>query len=300
MDKIGFLGLGTMGGPMARNILKKGYAVRAFDLNPAAIERHVAAGGTAAATTADIAEGSDIVITMLPDGPDVERAVLGEDGLVHVMKPGSVLVDMSTIDPAVTRRVGAALAEKGIGMVDSPVGKTADHAVAGTLTLMVGGDPALVTRVRPVLDCMGTDFFYCGDLGMGEALKLTNNFLAATILSATSEALVMGAKAGLTLELMTSVMKTTMAWNNQLAVALPKKGLAGDFTAGFMVKLGQKDQRLAITMAKALGVETPVGSSAFDVLTKASEIGFAELDVSSVLKLREEQAGVTVRVNPNA
>ena len=149
MDKIGFLGLGTMGGPMARNILKKGYAVRAFDLNPAAIERHVAAGGTAAATTADIAEGSDIVITMLPDGPDVERAVLGEDGLVHVMKPGSVLVDMSTIDPAVTRRVGAALAEMGIGLVDSPVGKTADDAVAGTLPVLTRRSTLLLASPGP-------------------------------------------------------------------------------------------------------------------------------------------------------
>jgi 3-hydroxyisobutyrate dehydrogenase-like beta-hydroxyacid dehydrogenase len=300
MERIGFLGLGTMGGPMARNILKKGYAVKAIDLNPTAIESHVAAGGTAAMSIADLADGADIVITMLPDGPDVERVVLAEGGLVHSMRPGAVLIDMSTIDPAVTRRVGAALAEKGIGMIDSPVGKTADHAVAGTLTLMVGGPRELVDRVKPVLDCMGTDFFYCGDLGMGEALKLTNNFLAATILSATSEALVMGTKAGLTLELMTSVMKTTMAWNNQLAVALPKKGLAGDFTAGFMVKLGQKDQRLALAMAKALGVETPVGSSAFDVLTKASQSGFADLDVTSVLRLREEQAGVTVRAKQDA
>lgn len=300
MDKIGFLGLGTMGGPMARNILKRGYEVKAFDLNPAAIESHVAAGGTAAANVAEIAEGSDIVITMLPDGPDVEHVVLGAGGLVHVMEPGTVLVDMSTIDPAVSRRVGAALAERGIGMVDSPVGKTADHALAGTLTLMVGGDPTIVERVRPVLECMGADFFYCGELGMGEALKLTNNFLAATILSATSEALVMGVKAGLTLELMTSVMKTTMAWNNQLAVALPKKALAGDFGAGFMVKLGQKDQRLAITMARALGVETPVGSAAYDVLSSAAAIGYADLDVSSVLKLREEQAGVQVRANANA
>lgn len=300
MEKIGFLGIGTMGGPMARNILKGGYAVKAYDLNAAAIEAHVAAGGTSAASLAELGAACDIVITMLPDGPDVEKAVLGEEGLAHAMRPGSVLIDMSTIDPAVTRRVGAALAEKGIGMVDSPVGKTQDHAIAGTLTLMVGGPKDLVERVRPVLDCMGSDFFHCGDLGMGEALKLTNNFLAATILSATIEALVMGTKAGLTLELMTNVMKTTMAWNNQLAVALPKKGLAGDFSAGFMVKLGQKDQRLAVTMAKALGVDTPVGIAAFEVLSQTSQSGFSDLDVTSVLRFREEQAGVTVRASQDA
>lgn len=300
MDKIGFLGLGTMGGPMARNVIKQGYAVKAFDLNPAALEIHVAAGGTAAKSLADLADGCDIVIAMLPDGPDVEQAVLGDGGLIHSMKRGSTLIDMSTIDPAVTRRIGAALADAGIGMIDSPVGKTADHAVAGTLTLMVGGPLDLVDRLRPLLACMGADFFYCGDLGMGEAMKLTNNFLAATILSATSEALVIGTKAGLTLELMTSVMKTTMAWNNQLAVALPKKGLAGDFAPGFMVKLGPKDQRLALTMAKAFGVDTPVGAAAYDVLAKTAEAGLAEHDVTSVLRFREEQAGVKVRTKQDA
>ncbi|TXI09137.1 MAG: NAD(P)-dependent oxidoreductase [Rhizobium sp.] len=299
-EKIGFLGIGTMGGPMARNILKKGYSVMAYDLNPAAISAHEAVGGSSAGSLAELGASCDVVITMLPDGPDVEKAVLGEGGLASGMRKGAVLIDMSTIDPAVTRRVGAALSDKGIGMIDSPVGKTQDHAIAGTLTLMVGGPKDLVERVRPILDCMGSDYFYCGDLGMGEALKLTNNFLAATILSATTEALVMGTKAGLTVELMTSVMKTTMAWNNQLAVALPKKGLTGDFTAGFMVKLGQKDQRLALAMAKALKVDTPVGIAAFDVLSLAKDSGFADLDVTSVLRLREEQAGVKVRVNGNA
>lgn len=300
MDRIGFLGLGTMGGPMARNILRRGYRVKGFDLNPAAIKAHVDAGGQAATSLQDVAKDADVVITMLPDGPDVEKAVVGEGGLVQAMQPGSVLIDMSTIDPGVTRRVGRALAEKGIAMVDCPVGKTQDHAIAGTLTLMIGGDPAVIERVRPVLDCMGRDFFYCGELGMGEALKLTNNFLAASILSATSEALVMGRKAGLSLEIMTDVMRTTMAWNNQLAVALPKKGLAGDFSPGFMVKLGEKDQRLAIDLAKALGVETPVGAAVHAVLVQAKNAGFADLDITAVLSLREKQAGIVVRAKQDA
>jgi 4-hydroxybutyrate dehydrogenase/sulfolactaldehyde 3-reductase len=233
---------------------------------------------------------------MLPDGPDVERAILGEDGAIHGLKSDAVVIDMSTIDPAYTRRIGKVLAERRIAMVDSPVGKTADHAIAGTLTLIVGGDRKVVDDVRPVLDCMGTDFFYCGDIGMGEAMKLANNFLANTILSATSEALVMGIKAGLSLETMMSVMKTTMAWNSQLGVSMPKKALADDFSLGFMVRLAEKDHRLAVQMAKSLGVETPVGSAAFDVLKQASTNGLAGLDVSAVLRLREEQAGVRVRL----
>jgi 4-hydroxybutyrate dehydrogenase/sulfolactaldehyde 3-reductase len=295
MDTIGFLGLGTMGGPMARNILRNGFAVMGYDLSQAALDAHVAAGGTAARTVHELGRRCDIVITMLPDGPDVEKAVLGSGGLIEAMRAGSVLIDMSTIDPTVTRRIGTALSERGIDMIDSPVGKTADHAVAGTLTLMVGGNPAVVERVRPVLSCMGRDFFHCGGLGMGEALKLTNNFLAATILSATAEALVMGVKAGLSLDLMTEVMKTTMAWNNQLAVALPKKGLSGDFSPGFMVKLSEKDQRLALGMAKSLGVETPVGNAAYGALSQAASEGFADMDVTALLRLREEEAGVVVR-----
>jgi 4-hydroxybutyrate dehydrogenase/sulfolactaldehyde 3-reductase len=296
MKNIGFVGLGTMGGPMARNVLKKGFPVKGFDLNPAALQKHEEAGGTTAGSPREAAEGVDILITMLPDGPDVERAILGEDGAIHGLKPGAVVIDMSTIDPAYTRKIGKALAERGVAMVDSPVGKTADHAIAGTLTLIVGGDPKVVDEVRPVLDCMGTDYFYCGELGMGEAMKLANNFLANTILSATSEALVMGIKAGLSLETMMSVMKTTMAWNNQLGISLPKKALADDFSLGFMVRLAEKDHRLAVEMAKSLGVETPVGAAAFDVLKQASTNGLAGLDVSAVLRLREEQAGVKVRM----
>jgi len=296
MKNIGFVGLGTMGGPMARNVLRKGFPVKGFDLDPAAVERHREAGGTTAGSPKEAAEGVDVLITMLPDGPDVERAILGEDGAINGLKAGAVVVDMSTIDPAYTRRIGKALAERGVAMVDSPVGKTADHAIAGTLTLIVGGDRKVVDDVRPVLDCMGTDFFYCGELGMGEAMKLANNFLANTILSATSEALVMGVKAGLSLETMMSVMRTTMAWNNQLGVSMPKKALADDFSLGFMVRLAEKDHRLAVQMAKSLGVETPVGSAAFDVLKQASGNGLAGLDVSAVLRLREEQAGVRVRL----
>jgi 3-hydroxyisobutyrate dehydrogenase-like beta-hydroxyacid dehydrogenase len=232
---------------------------------------------------------------MLPDGPDVERAVLGEGGVLSGLGAGAILIDMSTIDPAVTRRIGAEILARGAVMIDSPVGKTADHAVAGTLTLMVGGDREIVDRVRPILDLMGRDFFYCGPLGMGEAMKLTNNFLAATIMAASVEALVLGTKAGLSLELMMDVMRTTMAWNNQLAIALPRKALADDFSLGFMVRLAQKDQRLAIAMAKALEVPTPVGTAAHDTLAEAAAKGFADADVGSILKLREGQASVHVR-----
>jgi 3-hydroxyisobutyrate dehydrogenase-like beta-hydroxyacid dehydrogenase len=293
---VGFIGLGTMGAPMARNILDKGHRLIVADVQPASVAALTAAGAKAAAKPRDVAAGSEIIITMLPDAPDVERVALGADGIVAGIKPGAVYVDMSTIDPATTRKVGAAIAAKGAAMIDSPVGKTADAAVAGTLTLMVGGPPEVVARCRPVLDCMGTDFFHCGELGAGQTMKLLNNLLATAVSEASIEALVAGVKSGLTLETMMSVLRTTMAWNNALAIALPKRPLAGDFTPGFMMKLAHKDCRLALAMVEALGVSAPVGHAALASLSEALERGLQDHDVGALLKLREEAAGVEVRL----
>ena len=293
---VGFIGLGTMGGPMAANVLKGGHRLVVSDVEPAAVARLTARGATAARTPREVAAASEIVITMLPDAPDVERVAFGADGIVSGIRAGSVYVDMSTIDPATTRKVGAAVAARGAAMIDSPVGKTADHAVAGTLTLMVGGPEDVIARCRPVLDCMGSDFFHCGDLGAGQTMKLINNLLATAVSEASIEALVAGSKSGLTLDLMLSVLKTTMAWNNALAIALPKRPLTGDFEPGFMMKLAQKDCRLALAMVESLGIAAPVGRAALASVDEAVRQGMAERDVGALLKLREEGAGVEVRL----
>jgi 3-hydroxyisobutyrate dehydrogenase-like beta-hydroxyacid dehydrogenase len=293
---VGFIGLGTMGGPMARNIQKHGHALTVFDLNADAVARLVEAGATAAASPRAVAERSEVVITMLPDAPDVEAAVLGANGIAEGIRPGSLYIDMSTIDPQTTQRIGQKLAERGVDMLDSPVGKTAEHAVAGTSTLMIGGDAAVVERARPILACMGTDLIHCGGLGLGQAMKLTNNLLASVLLAASAEALVAGKKAGLTLETMIGVMKTTMAWNQQLAVAMHNRALKGDFEPGFMVKLAHKDCRLALAMNEALGLEAPVGAATLAALAETMAAGMANKDVGALLKLREDAAGVAVRL----
>jgi len=285
-----------MGAPMARNILAKGHQVIVCDVVPAAVAGLVAAGATSAATPREVAARAEYIITMLPDSPDVERVALGQDGVVAGIRPGSVYIDMSTIDPATTRRVGAAIAEKGALMIDSPVGKTADAAVAGTLTLMVGGPANVIARCRPLLDCMGTDFFHCGELGAGQTMKLLNNLLAQALGAASTEALVAGVKAGLTIETMMSVLRTTMAWNNQLAISMPKKSLQGNFTPGFMMKLAHKDCRLALQMVDALGVGAPVGHATLAALEEGIKAGLQDHDVGAMLKMREEAAGVTVRL----
>jgi|SoiMethySBSTD1v2_1073268.scaffolds.fasta_scaffold596351_2 3-hydroxyisobutyrate dehydrogenase-like beta-hydroxyacid dehydrogenase len=295
--KVGFIGLGTMGAPMARNVMKGGHSLTVYDVNQAAMKGLVAEGAAAARSPKDVAAVSEIVITMLPDGPDVERAALGPDGILEGIRAGAIYVDMSTIDPAVTRKVGAAMTAKGVAMVDSPVGKTAEFAVQGKLTLMVGGPADAIARCRPVLDCMGTDFFHCGELGAGESMKLINNLLATVLLAASSEALVAGVKAGLTLDTMLSVMKTTMAWNNQMAMAMQKRPLLGDFQPGFMLKLAHKDCRLALQMYDSLGVSAKAGRAALASLEEGRGKGMDLLDVGALLKLREEEARVSVRLS---
>jgi len=293
--KVGFIGLGVMGGPMAANILKGGHSLTVFDLNPASVATLTAAGAKAAASPRDVGAASDIVVTMLPLPSHVEQVYLGPNGVAEGMARGGLVIDMSTTDPQTSKRVGKALRERGIAMVDSPVGKTSEHAVTGTLTLMVGGEPADIARAKPVLDCMGNQTFLCGGLGAGHAMKMTNNLLATTIMCANTEALAIGVKEGLTLELMVEVMKTTMAWNQQLAVAMPKKAFIGDDSPGFMVKLAAKDVRLAVDAAKALGFQALVGEGALATLDRAASLGYAERDTAALMKIREDELGIRVR-----
>jgi 4-hydroxybutyrate dehydrogenase / sulfolactaldehyde 3-reductase len=294
--KVGFIGLGTMGGPMAMNVLKGGHHLTVLDIQPTAVATLTSAGATAVESPKALAAGCEIVITMLPDAPDVERVALGSGGIVEGIRRDAIFIDMSTIDPATTRRIGAAIAARGAVMIDSPVGKTAEFAVAGALTLMVGGPADVIARARPVLDCMGTDFFHCGELGAGGAMKLLNNLLATALLEASVETLVAGTKSGLSLDTMISVMKTTMAWNNQLAIAMQKRPLLGDFAPGFMLKLGHKDCRLALELYESLGAPAAVGRAAFASLEEGLAKGLGSNDIGALLKLREEEAGVRVRL----
>ena len=297
--KVGFIGLGVMGGPMAANVLKGGHELTVYDLNPAAVAQLTALGARAAASPRELGQASEVVITMLPEPQHVEGAVLGENGAAAGMAAGGTVIDMSTIDPTTSQRIGQALQARGIAMVDSPVGKTSEHAVTGTLTLMIGGEAADIERVRPVLACMGNQFFICGGQGMGHAMKMTNNLLATTIMCANTEALAIGAKCGLTLETMVEVMKTTMGWNQQLAVALPKKAFLGDDSPGFMVKLAAKDVRLAVAAARQQGFEPMVGAGALATLDRAAQLGRADRDTAVLLFLREEQLGIRVRPAPS-
>ena len=294
--KVGFIGLGVMGGPMALNILKGGHQLTVYDRSADALARLTAAGAKAAASPSEVAAASDIVVTMLPEPQPVEQVVLGSDGIAAGMQQGGLVIDMRSIDPVTSQRVGRALKALGLALVDSPVGKTSEHAASGTLTLMVGGEPADIERAMPVLKCMGTDTFLCGGPGMGHAMKISNNLLATTIMVANTEVLAIGIKAGLQLELMMEVMKTTMAFNHQLYVAMPKKAFQGDDSPGFMVKLAGKDVRLAVELAKAYGFDALVGRAAQESLERAAKMGYAERDTAALMKIREDELGIQVRM----
>jgi len=293
--KIGFIGLGVMGGPMAANIVKAGHQLTVYDRSPQAVEALVKLGARGASCGREVGAASDFVVTMLPEPQHVEQAVLGPDGVVEGLPKGGIVIEMSTIDPGTSRRVGDVLRARGMELVDSPVGKTSEHAVTGTLTLMVGGNQAAIDKAMPVLKCMGTDTYFCGGPGTGHAMKMTNNLLATTIMCANTEALAIGAKCGLTLETMVEVMKTTMGWNQQLAVALPKKAFLGDDSPGFMVKLAAKDVRLAVAAARQQGFEPLVGNGALATLDRAAQLGRADRDTAALLFLREEELGIRVR-----
>ena len=298
--KVGFIGIGVMGSPMALNILKHGHTLTVFDRSADAVARLVQAGAKAAATPKEVGAASDIVVTMLPEPQHVEQVVLGPDGVAEGLRAGGIVIDMSTIDPQTSVRVGNVLRERGMELVDSPVGKTSEHAATGTLTLMVGGNAAAIEQAMPVLKCMGTDTFFCGGPGTGHAMKITNNLLATTIMVANTEALAIGVKSGLTLELMQEVMRTTMGWNQQLAVAMPKKAFLGDDSPGFAVKLACKDVRLACDLAKSLGFDALVGRGAQATMEKAIEMGLGERDTAALLFIREKQLGIEVRQKSHA
>ena len=295
MLKVGFIGIGVMGGPMALNILKGGHPLTVYDVNPEAIARLTKAGAKAAGSPREVGAASDVVVTMLPEPAHVEQVVLGANGVAEGLRKGGVVIDMSTIDPRTSQRVGAELRRRGFHMVDSPVGKTSEHAETGTLTLMVGGEPEVIERVKPVLNRMGNETYYCGGPGMGHSMKITNNLLATAIMVANTEALAIGIKSGLTLELMTEVMRTTMAWNNQLAIALPKKAFIGDDSPGFTVKLAAKDVRLAAELAEAQGFEALVGRATQATLERAMAKGFGERDTAALMRIREDELGIKVR-----
>lgn len=278
MANIGFIGLGQMGGGMSRNLIKHGHNLRVFDLSAEQVAGLVKEGAEATTSAGDAAHGAEVVFTMLPVGANVEAAVFGAEGIADAMSPDALYVDMSTILPDETRAIGARLAERGIAMVDAPVGRTSAHAAAGTSTFMVGGADADVARVRPFLECMGESITHCGPLGAGATVKLINNYISAVCNLVTAEGMTLGLAAGIDTDTIVEVISQTPAGQGHIKTTWPQKALADDSSPAFMLDLARKDLGLALTAGAAAKVPMVTGAAARELYTIASAAGHGRED----------------------
>jgi 4-hydroxybutyrate dehydrogenase/sulfolactaldehyde 3-reductase len=292
LRKIGFVGVGTMGAPMASNLLKGGFELRAFDVDPAALARIVGEGATAAGSPAEAARGAECVIIMLPNGEHVEAALLGESGIADAMGPGDLYIDMSTIAPAVTDRLARLMSGRGIEMVDAPVGRQVQHAIEGKLLIMAGGSEAAVAGVMPIFEKLGDTIVHCGPAGSGSRMKVVNNFMSITLNVTTAEALTLAEASGLDVELARRVMLGTVAGQGHMATTYPAKVLKGDLGPGFMIDLAQKDLGLALDLAADLGVPVATGRAAREAYSRAQAQGRGRQDWTAIYAMaRTEPRG---------
>lgn len=282
MDKIGFIGLGRMGKGMAANLRKKGFELLVLDLNAAAVAELVALGAQDGRSVARIARECSVVITMLPTAVEVEQVALGADGLFANAAPGSLLMDMSTIDPLATDRLQAAALARGLSVVDAPVGRLAEHADRGESLFMVGASEADFVRVKPLLDGMGTTVYHCGGVGTGGRTKLVNNYVAVTLTQVNAEALALSQRFGLDITKTLAVLLGTSANNGQLRMNFPSKVLAGDTTPGFTIDLAHKDLALVLGAAHAARVPMPVAAAVFESFSLARASEYGRIDFSGI------------------
>ena len=292
MTRIGFIGLGNMGRPMAANLVRKGARLTVNDASREPVSALTQLGAAAAATAADVAAASDIVFTMLPTTAVVEQVVGGADGLIDRCARGSVIVDMSTIDPLVTDRLAAAAAARGIGFADAPVGRLASHAERGESLFMVGAADDVFARITPLLQMMGTTIHHCGGVGTGMRTKLVNNYLAIISCQLNAEAVALSQRFGLSLEKTLDVIHGTTATNGQLKIAWPSKVLKGDVAPGFTIDLAHKDLTLIIEAANAVHVPVPIAAVAREAFSTARARGCGAQDFSSVVDVLCDGAGI--------
>jgi 3-hydroxyisobutyrate dehydrogenase len=286
--RVGFIGLGAMGKPMCRNLLKAGFDLTVWNRSQPAIDELAAAGARAAASAADVARQADVIVTCVPNSPQVVEVVTGPGGVLEGAAAGSTIIDMSTIDPNVSQQVAAACAAKGVRFLDAPVSGGTVGAINGTLTIMVGGEAAVLEESRPVLAAMGTNIFHVGAVGMGEVVKLCNNLIYAAQMVAVAEAFTMGAKAGADPQMMFEVITRStgkcVALDTRTPVpgVVPNSPASNEWQPGFMTALMLKDIGLALDFGKAMSVPMFVTAVAEQVHRLAVNEGHGRKDFSSL------------------
>lgn len=293
--KLGFIGIGAMGKPMAKNLLKAGYEVFVFDLAEANVKEMAAQGAVACATNTELAASVDVVFTSLPNSAIVESVMNGENGVFNACKPGTVIIDMSSVSPASTKRMANLAAGKGLSYVDAPVSGGTAGAAAGTLTIMVGADQETFERIQPVLEVIGKNIYHVGETGLGDAIKIVNNLLLGCNMAALAEALVLGVKCGLKPEVMQEIIGSSSGNSYALTAKLDKFILADSFQGGFAMNLQHKDLGLALEAAKEVGVPLPLTSLATHIYEMGRAQGLGTEDMSAVIKVWEKLTGARVR-----
>jgi len=290
-ERIGFIGLGNMGRPMASNLVRKGSDVIVCDVHPDPVAA-LARLGARTGSVADVSAGSDVVFTMLPTSAIVEDVIAGSDGVLAHAKPGSVVVDMSTIDPLVTDRLAAQAAARGVAFADAPVGRLASHAERGESLFMVGADPGVFARITPLLEAMGTTIHHCGGVGAGMRTKLVNNYLAIISCQLNAEAIALSQRFGLSLQKTLDVIHGTTATNGQLKIAWPSKVLKGDVEPGFTIDLAHKDLTLIVQAGNATRVPMPIAAVAREAFSAARAQGYGAKDFSAMVDVLCDGAGI--------
>jgi len=294
MMKIGFIGLGIMGKPMAKNLLKAEYQLVVHDINPSPVKELATAGAEAASSAKEVAQKADVVITMLPNSPHVKEVVMGPNGVLEGGKPGMIIMDMSSIAPLAAKEVAAKAAEKGIDMLDAPVSGGEPKAIDGTLSIMVGGNKEVFEKCKGLLSKMGTSIVLCGDIGAGNVTKLANQIIVALNIAAMSEALVLGAKAGVNPETIFKAIRGGLAGSTVLEAKTPMV-LSGNFKPGFRIELHIKDLANAIDTAHEVGVPLPLTSQAMEIMQTLKVDGKAGNDHSGIVQFYENLAKIEVR-----
>ena len=290
--KIGLIGLGIMGKPMAKNLLKAGYDLTVSDLNKAAVDEVVAAGAKAA-TNAVIGETCDVVLTMVPNSPQVKAVMLGEDGVAAHMKPGSVFIDMSSINPVASKEIAAELAKKGIEMLDAPVSGGEPKAIDGTLSFMVGGKQEVFDKYKDLLGAMGASVVRCGDVGAGNTTKLANQIIVACNIQALSEALTLAKMAGVDPELVFQAIKGGLAGSTVMNAKAPMM-IEGNDKPGFKIDLHIKDLNNALDCAHTVGCPVPMTAEVQEVLQWLHNNGEGQHDHSCIAHYYEKLTGIKI------
>ena len=289
---IGFIGLGIMGRPMAKNLIKAGYSLIVHSRSRGPVDDVVKSGAKAASSPKDVAAQSDVLITMLPNSPDVERVALGKDGIIEGARAGLIFVDMSTISPIVSKKVGEALGAKGVKMLDAPVSGGEKGAIDAALSIMVGGDKPTFDAVLPILQAMGKTITLLGPLGLGGFTKLANQIIVAVNLTALGEALTLGKKAGLDRELLLTALAGGLAGSKCLDQKKPNY-IAGAYNPGFKIDLHFKDLGLIMEASRSLGVPLPTTAVVQELFNAMRAKGRGGLDHSGIITLLEDLAGAS-------